>query len=159
MRYEISQVCTFEEIIEKINDFESKPVGIVFFGTDCRFKENFLKRLQYQVDSVWNVYMKDENKETALHHLKRPFKSGQNVIVVMSGDISGDHDVRHQVVVNLLNNGAKSVVGVYVKGRKDAIRSLVPFLNKRFDEQSQRLAFDVPPTADGLDFLITVDED
>ena len=158
MRYEISQVCTFEEIIERINDFDSKPVGIVFFGTDCRFKENFLKRLQHRVNNAWNVYMKEDNKESALQHLKRPFMGGHNVIVVLSGDLSGNHEVRHRVVVNLLNSGAKSVIGIHVKGQKDPFRSFVPFLNEKFNKQSQRLLLDAPPTADGLDSLITVTE-
>lgn len=64
---------------------------------------------------------------------EKQLRKDRNVVIILDEKLSCNHELRHQIVTNLRQAGAESVVGMYVES------TLMQ-----------------PPTADGLEALITI---
>ena len=155
-KWEIRRVSTPERIFNKIKEEMAQPVGIVLFGADCEFKneviEAFLARFGRGL--VWDYY-----RSTTTARIEAVFRIGESFIIMLDSNESADHNVRHRLVQNLRNLGAKTAVGIYVKATKEPIRPLMSSLEKvEFNKQITAIE-QSNPTADGLDYFIVVEEE
>lgn len=150
MSWEIRKASTPENVYTKIEKEGSLPVGIVLFGADCGRKKDIVRDFSARIKNL--PCCRSANGSEML------FRNGFNCLVEMSGNDSGDHNRRHWEVTTLRNAGAKTVIGIYVKMRPivryaESANRMLPKLN----EQIARLSKE-PPTAEGLDYLIVIDE-
>lgn len=160
-KWEIRQVSTSERIFDKIKEEMARPVGIVLFGADCEFKnevrEAFLARFGRGL--VWDYY-----RSTTTARIETVFRIGDSFIIMLDSNESADHNVRHRLVQNLRNLGAKTVIGVYAKVKYPR---KIPTSGLSLEARQRRLAQAKcintlkhnPPTADGLDYFIVVEEE
>lgn len=165
-RWVISRVSTPEYIIEKIKTKMAQPVGIVLFGADCDFKNEVVEELIKAFDlrtgsDSWGFdYEYGQCYPKTEDHLKYRFGEGRKVaMVILNSDNSADREVRHGFIRTINNAGGQSVVGIYVEARKASIRPLISnFEYVEFNKQIAAIERS-NPTADDLDYLITVNEE
>ena len=150
MGWDISIISTFKEIFAEINSIK-EPVGIILFGADSEFKRGVLKKFSKNLSGF---------AEVALPELWNGLYlvSDKGVLATLSGDRSANHCDRHRTVEALKKIGAKKIIGIYVK-QKPIKLNLQPTPDHvaRFNWQVDMLLKD-PPTAKGLNTLITVSE-
>lgn len=155
-KWEIRRISTSERIFDKIKEEMAQPVGIVLFGADCDFKNRVYAECVEQIPNLATGYG-GKTGNIALRGAKQPLAKGRSVLVVLDGDSSGRHETRHQTVIALRNLGAKTVVGIYAK-------LCAIWLGDRGlsdEESTNQQAWELlnhPPTADGLDYFIVVEE-
>lgn len=157
-KWEINRVSTPERIFQKINEEMVQPVGIVLFGADCELKDEVCRKCTKRIPNLATVH--DGKDDMSLLAVEQLLSEGRSVLVVMCGNSSGNHSERHRTVMALRGLGAKSVVGFYAK--HDPIKPspyVTPtVIDSPFKRQVEALTAD-PPTADGLDYLIVVEEE
>ena len=144
MNWELRRICTPEEIFTKINKEMPHPLGIVIFGVDYKRKK--------ELSFMFSDNIKDLPCSFSAAGAAMLFSHGLNCMVEMSEDCSCCHSERHDVVKQLRKAGAKTVIGVYVK-----IGPEVEHEGNEFYNQVKRLT-DNPPTAEGLDYFIVVED-
>ncbi len=155
-KWEINRVSTPERIFEEIKEEMVQPIGIVLFGADCDLKDEVYMNCVEQIPNLATGYGGKGNM--SLRAAKQPFSEGRSVLTMMHGQASGDHLQRHETVQALRDLGAKSVIGIYAKYKPIWLGD-----RKKSDEdlanaQSWAL-LNHPPTADGLDCFIVVEEE
>lgn len=156
-KWEIRRVSTPERIFNKIREKMAQPVGIVLFGADCDLKDEVYMECVEQIPNLTTDYG-GKTISIALRGLKQPLAEGRNVLLVLDGDSSGQHEARHQTVAVLQNLGAKTIVGIYVKFYPIWLGDRKISDEEPTNEQAWRL-LNHPPTADGLDYFIVVEEE
>lgn len=169
-KWEISKVSTPAEIFFKISIELPRPVGFVLFGVDCDLKDVIYRECCKQISELASGFIANVGDTSSygslfgsatLRRIRRPLKKGRNVIVTMSGDASGLHQQRHQVVSMLRASGAASIVGIYAKCAMSYLtldHNLSKGETAKLLRQLKVLLND-PPTPDGLDYFLTVDVD
>ena len=147
--WEIRRVSTPERIFQKITTEIPRPLGILVVGTEGSFKEEIAHQLADQINAV-RLYV----SRTSTHHdnaYRAAFTDGHNVLTMLTAHISAAHSERHRQVKAMYDAGAKSVIVVYVKGK---------FAYSHEDSyRVHRAVTSDPPTAEGVDYLITIRED
>ncbi len=156
-KWEINRVSTPDRIFGKINDEMPQPVGIVLFGADCDLKDDVYMQCVEQIPNLATGYG-GKTGNIALRGAKRPFSEGRSVLTVMGGESSGNREARHQTVIALRDLGAKSVVGIYAKYNPAWLGDRKVSDDDPANQQAWAL-LNHPPTSDGLDYLITIEEE
>lgn len=167
-KWEIRRVSTSERIFDKIKTEVSLPVGIMLFGADCEFKNKIINELICKFDLVdqgcidpWDLdYEHSDCFLKTRDHLLYRFEAGKLFnLVILDSDSSADHEIRHGFVKAMQDAGAKTLVGIYTKVNKEPIRPLMSSLEK-VELNKQITAIEQSnPSADGLDYLIVVEEE
>lgn len=158
-KWEINRVSTPERIFEKINNEMAQPVGIVLFGADCELKDDVFEECREQIHNLATPGRDGSSHSVVFEMTERGFFGGRNVLLVMSGESSGDHERRHQMITGLKSKGMKSMVGIYAKASRVPIRPLMFRLEKvEFNKQIATIEQN-SPTTDGLDYLLVVSEE
>jgi len=151
-KWEINRVSTPERIFDKIKTEMAQPVGIVFFGADCDFKNEVLDAMVEELRGFDCYYT--EAPDTAA--LMKAIQVHSAVAVTLNSEESSMHSLRQELVKAMRNAGAKTVVGVYAKSEKIPIRSLTSSLeDAKFNRQVAAIKRS-NPTADGLDYFVVV---
>lgn len=132
IKWENSRVSTPERIFYDIQNKMAQPVGVMLFGSDCRFKNEVYNECSVQLPGI-ATNTEEDLRSTNMVSLRQPLSEGRSVLAVLDSEASISRECRHQVVVGLREMGAKSVVGIYAKTEESLIS----------------------PTADGLDDFIT----
>ncbi len=154
-KWEIRKVSTPERIFDKIRTEMTQPVGIMLFGADCEFKNRIVDMLTGEMQNLDCCF----NARPDMTTLKKTFSAFGVVTVVLDAERSASHLSRHELVKAMQEAGASTVVGIYVKARKAPIRPLMSSLEK-VELNKQITAIEQSnPTADGLDYLIVVEEE
>lgn len=155
-RWEINKVSTPEHIFDKINTEMPQPVGIMLFGADCEFKNQVVEKLQHELREI-KVFL----GTPSTYELAELIPSSSISLFVLSSMASSDHELRHEAVNVMRRIGAKNIVGIYVKVKAPQPLPGRGFMGRR-DLQLMKTAVREleknPPTADGLDYLIVVEE-
>lgn len=159
--WEISTESTFEQIVKRIMELP-QPVAIILFGADGDFKTEifakFVKAIP-RLDYGYEIRSSDPTINDTLVKTKTTFDNDRNVIVLIDGESSCNHRERHQAITTLRKYRAKSVVGIYVRTKPKPIRPLLSSIETLHSNNHSNLLRQKPPTAEGLDFLITVSEE
>ncbi len=159
MKYETRRISTPERTFSKIREEMAQPVAIVLFGADCDTKDEAYMNCVEQIPNLATGY--GGKGSLSLRAAKHPLSEGRSVLTVMSGGSSLDHSERHEVVQALRSLGARTVVGMYAKCNlpESSFDGATPtVIDSPLKKQVQSL-LDSPPTADGLDYLIVVEEE
>lgn len=159
-KWEIRQVSTSERIFDKIKEEMARPVGIVLFGADCDFKNEILDMIAGTLQRFACYYTKAPDTAT----LVKAVKDHLAVVIVLNSDESSTHGLRHELVKVMRNAGAETVVGIYTKVKYP---HKIPTSGLSLEARQRRLAQEKcintlehnPPTADGLDYFIVVEEE
>lgn len=159
-KWEIRRVSTSEQIFDKIKEEMARPVGIVLFGADCDFKNEVLDTMMETLRGF--ACSCTEAPDTAT--LVRTIKDHLAVVVVLNSDESSTHGLRHELVKVMRNAGAETMVGIYAKVKYPR---KIPTSGLSLEARQRRLALEKcintleqnPPTADGLDYFIVVEEE
>jgi len=151
-------ISTAEEVLAMINEKLPQPVGIVIFGADCSLKERVYIECTQRIKNITTGYGSMGNMP--LLAAGRPLSRMCNVLTVMDGKMSTEHEQRHQIVTMLRKMGAKSVIGIYTQVPPQTRR--LPEISKadvNYNKQAEKLEQE-PPTGDGLDcFVICTEEE
>ncbi len=131
-----SKVSTPERCLQKISDELPRPIGIMIFGADRELKDKIEKLCIKRVPYLIGGEADQQDCGIVIRGEKRQLPSDRNMVVILDETSSCDHSLRHQIVTNLRKIGAESVVGIYAKSSNSELTT--------------------PPTADGLEALITV---
>ncbi len=153
-RWEINRVSTPERILDKIKTEMAQPVGIVIIGADSDFKNEIVEQMMSKLQGFTCCFTKTPDTVAIIKALRH-----RAMAVVLDSVESGMHDLRHELVKVMRNAGAKTVVGFYVKaqmpqplpGRGFMSRPDLKLLRKTIQQLEAN-----PPTADGLDYFITI---
>lgn len=147
--WEIRRVSTPERIFQKITQELPKPLGILVVGTDGSFKEEIAHRLAEQTNAI-RLYV----SQASTYHdnaYRTAFADSHSILTMLTANISAVHSERHRQVKAMYDAGAKSVIVIYVEGK---------FVYSHEDSyRIHRAVTSDPPTADGVDYLITIRED
>lgn len=156
-RCEIREVSTLSTSSKRIKKMV-QPVGIVLFGADCGFKNEVLDVMVDGLRGFARYYTKAPDTATMV----RAIKDHLAVVVMLNSDESSTHGLRHELVKVMRNAGAKTVVGIYAKARAPQPLPGRGFMTrsdlKRIQKTVEKLEKN-PPTADGLDYFIVVEEE
>lgn len=157
-RWQINRVSTPERIFDKIRNEMAQPVGVLIFGADCDFKNEIANELIANFAGAKTIL--DDTPSTK--QIVDFIHSKQSVMVaIFDAWSSASHDLRHECVKVMQRAGFETVIGVYVRCAK-----LEPLPARGFMRKSRRAEVNqqievlekAPPTPDGLDYLIVVDE-
>lgn len=152
-KWEINRVSTPERIFDKINNEMAQPVGIILFGADCELKDDVLMECQRRVLNLAPGY-----GDVVSASIFCQLDAGRNIMIVMDGNMSGDHKQRHRIVTALRDHGAKTIVGIFAKYQPIWLGDKRTAEEDSTNEQAWAL-INRPPTADGLDYLLVVSEE
>ena len=156
-RWEIDRISTPERIFAKVKTEMAQPVGIVFFGAYCDFRNEVLDTMLKELGEFARYYTTVPDTPT----LVRAIQNHSAVAVILNSEKSGLHGLRHELVKVMKNAGAATVVGIYAKATKAPLRRRLPFFlspQTKFDKQLAAIEKS-HPTADGLDYFIVVEEE
>lgn len=153
--WKVESIRKPEQVFEKIKNLPT-PTVVVVIGADSVFKEivfdEFCDRL-IGTDAFRRVAPTGEDAESV------SCESEKIGIVRLAGRVSCECTKRKKFLDTLRKFGAASVVGVYAKmspfGRRYETE-LTPAQLVQINQASMLTA--TPPTADGLDYLVTVRE-
>ena len=146
MKCEMVKEGDLSELLDLLEKLPS-PIGIMVFGPDQGAKNKVFSKI---VSKIRNIPSYSGGSSNAIPSwpVATTVCVGDNAIVKMDGETSTSYGERHRLVLGMRNNGAATVIGVYVKGDpktpKEDVKKQIAKLEKR------------PPTVDGLDFLITI---
>lgn len=146
MGWKIERPSTQEAVLHKIMFEIPQPVGIVVFGPDCPLKQETVDSMLEKARQV------TEDDKVDPHDMMR-YRFGRqgNIVSVMKNDASAMHGDRHEVISRLRQAGMKSVVGMHIHTNVE--------LAEPDAEATRKQLLVNPPTADGIDYLVTVPDE
>lgn len=156
-RWEIRKVSTPEHIFDKIKEEVARPVGIIVFGVDCDFKNEVVDAMVEELRGFAHYHSKYPGIDTLIWE----FNDRAAVVVVLNSESSMTHRLRHELVQTMRNAGAKTIIGIYAKATAPQPLPSRGYLKSQLARRkntAEVLAKD-PPTADGLDYFIVVEEE
>lgn len=109
-RWEVSTVSTSEQIFNKIKEEMAQPVGIVLFGADCDLKDEVLDIIMRELQGFARYYTKAPDTVT----LMRSVKKYPAIVIALTSDESGMHDLRHELVKVMRNAGAADGLDYFI---------------------------------------------
>lgn len=144
---------SFGKIIEKLNEIEA-PFAIIVVGPKCKYMDDIFHRLILRV-KVTRLTTRD--KRPWQSEIRNPLRAGQSVAIKLTDEESCSHALRHNVVHELKElRAAKKIVIFFVNPPlKDVFAESVRDLRFSRLLYALRLKID-QPTADGVDYLMTV---
>lgn len=174
MECQVTRVSTLEEELANLRQLP-QPVGIMLFGADCKSKHNAINLILNtewlglqnvdDIDDEWFLdYEYAQCYQRTKNHLLSRFESGaQFNLIILDPESSADHEIRHGFVKAIQDAEAKAVVGIYIKAQPtDWLEDQLPFMTCNKDRQHKTFEHALslleqnPPTADGLNLLITI---
>lgn len=156
MAWDVSIISTFKEVIAGINWLDA-PAGILLFGADSDFKDQVHEKFLNNIIGIVEIDVSDLPQADSIGTASAP--NGWNTLVVLAGNDSINHAIRHNTVEALRRMGAKVLIGVYVKQKPIYRESVIRPSGKSREYNSQVVALlRNPPTLDGFNQLITVSE-
>ena len=152
-----------EEVFAEINHELPRPLGVVLFGADSSLKAGVYKQLRGGLAGS-PLALRQGIGSAYARQAKEFLAQGRPILIRLSGDESVHHGLRHKCVKQLEELGAKSVVGVYAKATDDSpIDYAMREVDSTFDYPQYRRQIkkllDDPPSPDGLDCFIVVEDD
>lgn len=151
--WEIKRVSTPERICQKITERMPQPVSIMLFGADGEFKKETIEKLQQRMPEAKWFY-----GAPSTHEMVELIHSSPVSIFVLSSMESSDHELRHECVNVMRRIGTKTVVGFYAKAKPPQPLPGCGFPGRpdlQLMWNTVRKLEQHPPTAHGLDYLIT----
>lgn len=165
--WRLCQVSTTEQVFERINQEAAQPVGAILFGVDSDFKDRVYRRFTDEVAKpcLWGSYgypnaLKDWSEDTIYYHdLSTPDNKESRILLILAGNASADHAKRHLAVKTLRDSGMKTVIGVYVRSERPKFWEYLSDCKMSAQRANQfKKLTQNPPTAEGLDYLLEVNE-
>ena len=110
-RYETSWVSTHECVINKIKNETPQPVGIVFCGVDCEFKNQVVDACLGDLYPIaYGAY--DMSTDGKMKFLLS--SEGERVAVNLDATESANRETRLTAVQRLFDAGATNVIGIWI---------------------------------------------
>ena len=162
--WKVEAIRNPEQVYDKIKSLPT-PTFVVIIGPDCALKDvvydEFIKHVLVR-ESADHLTIGGTNTNTYISELTASFISNINDsigVIKLRGKAACEHKRREEFYGFLREDGVKSIVGVYVKtipfgrfGSEISPEQLVAI------NQSSMLSAN-PPTADGLEYLVTIRDD
>ena len=159
-RWEISRVITPKRLELELGNifFEVRKPGILVFGADPIIE----KRDSDIHDTIKEAISRSRMRWNCDPFTHEPFFY---TLKVLNGEESCDPTIRDKSVAELYNEGARGIVGIYVKYVKEFRAEEGKRLN---EEQRRQIALhneqvatllQNPPTPDGFAYLITISKE
>lgn len=106
-------VSMSDELIVEIRTKADRPFGVVIYGSDCDYKLEIADKFQKGLlDTIFTNYRSMLEKPDVIEQWLGDWRS---LVVVMNGVDSVDSSLRRDCAQRLLDAGAKTLIGVYVK--------------------------------------------
>lgn len=106
-------VSMSDELIVNIRAKADRPFGVIIYGSDCDYKLEIADKFQEGLlDTIFTNYRSMLEKPDVIEQWLGDWRS---LVVVMNGVDSVDSSLRRDCAQRLLDAGAKTLIGVYVK--------------------------------------------